>query len=55
MTAFVDFEGTRKLSENHRCAECDLGDDMVAEIKWLRQRVEMLENLLDETNVAIPE
>ncbi len=32
----LDYSKERARSENHRCAECDVGDDMVAEIERLR-------------------
>jgi hypothetical protein len=32
----MDFKARRKLSENHGCSHCDLGDEMGAEIERLR-------------------
>ena len=32
----TNYKDARLLSENHRCADCDLGDEMVAEIEHMR-------------------
>lgn len=37
----MDFREIRRRSENHRCADCDVGDDMLAEIERLRKAVDL--------------
>ncbi len=45
----ADYRELRNRSENHRCAWCDIGDDMVAEIERLRAAAATTAQVWDES------